>query len=186
MSFNIKLPRRLQLLWVVWSLICCIWANLLHFSIVSIWKMSASRKQAASSAAESSDKATSGFSLLSTLTKSFKVAGLAVIVWSWGYFGFSIGWVYVALFFHIMNEEYRKVKESKKAFAQHSLVDEKRAILSKLEEYPSWVCYNSYAASVVFQDTFCFIVGCMMLGISHLVFSRLASINIPVTQEAWL
>jgi len=105
--------------------------------------MSANKNEVASSAAGSSDKATSGFSLLSTLTRSFKVAGLAVVVWSWGYFGFSIGWVYVALFFHIMNEEYRKIKDSKKAFAQHSLVDEKRAILSKLDEYPSWVYYNS-------------------------------------------
>jgi len=101
--------------------------------------MSASRKQAASSAAESSDKATTGFSLLSAITRSFKVAGLAAIVWSWGYLGFSIGWLYVALFFHILNEEYRKIKESKKAFAQHALVDEKHAILSKLDEYPSWV-----------------------------------------------
>jgi len=98
--------------------------------------MSESNKQ---TAAESSDKATTGFSLLSAITKSFKVAGLAVIVWSWGYMGFSVGWIYVALFFHIMNEEYRKIKESKKEFAQSSLVDEKQAILSKLEEYPSWV-----------------------------------------------
>ena len=100
--------------------------------------MSASQKQKAS-AVESSRVESTGFSLLKAITRSFKVAGLAVIVWSWGYLGFSIGWLYVALFFHIMNEEYRTIKESKKAFAQHSLVDEKKAILSKLDEYPSWV-----------------------------------------------
>jgi len=106
--------------------------------------MSTSRKQAVSSTAESSDKATSGFSLLSAITRGFKVAGLAVVVWSWGFMGFSVAWMYVALFFHIISDEYRKVKESKKAFVQHSLVDEKQAILSMLDEYPSWVSYGKY------------------------------------------
>jgi len=100
--------------------------------------MSSGRKR---SHAESSDKAAAaGFSLLSAITNGFKVAGLAVVIWSWGYLGFSVGWLYVALFFHIMNEEFRKVKESKKAFVQQTLADEKTAILSLLDEYPSWVC----------------------------------------------
>ena len=101
--------------------------------------MSTGRKQTVSSSAEPSDKATSGFSLLSAITNGFKAAGLAVTVWSWGYMGFSVAWIYVALFFHIVNEEYRKVKDSKKAFVQHALADEKAAILSLLDEYPSWV-----------------------------------------------
>ena len=101
--------------------------------------MSTSKKQTASSAAESSGRATDGFSLLGAITRAFKMAGLAAVVWSWGYMGFSVAWLYVALFFHIISEEYRKIKDSKKAFAQRSLVDEKKAILSMLDEYPSWV-----------------------------------------------
>ena len=113
--------------------------NTLHFSFLCTWKMSTPRKQTALSAAVSNNRATDGFSLLSTITRGFKAVGLAVAVWSWGYMGFSVAWLYVALFFHIINEEYRKIKDSKKAFAQRSLVDEKEAILSLLDEYPSWV-----------------------------------------------
>lgn len=101
--------------------------------------MSTSRKQIA----PPSDEATSGFSLLNSITKCFKAAGLAVMVWCWGYMEFSIGWLFMAFFFHIVNEEFRTFKESKKAFAQHSLVSEKEAIKSKLEldDYPSWVSF---------------------------------------------
>lgn len=101
--------------------------------------MSTSNREAVSSAAKSSEKPSGGFSLLSAITKGLKVAGLTAIVWSWGYMEYSVAWLFVALFFHIVNEEYRKIKESKKAFVQHSLVDEKRAILSMLDDYPSWV-----------------------------------------------
>ena len=104
--------------------------------------MSTGRKLSASSPAEPSDKPASGFSLLRAITNGFKAAGLAVIVWSWGYMGFSVAWIYVALFFHIVNEEYRKVKDSKKAFVQHALANEKTAIMSLLDEYPSWVSYD--------------------------------------------
>jgi len=102
--------------------------------------MSASREQTSSSAGE----VTSGFSLLSAITKCFKVAGLAVVVWCWGYMEFSIGWLFMALFFHIVNEEFRTFKDSKKAFVQHTLVSEKEAILSKMNDYPSWVSFGKY------------------------------------------
>jgi len=115
--------------------------------------MSSPAKQTTSSAAKSDDQAASGISLLGSVAKSFKAAGLAAVVWCWGYMGFSVGWLYVALFFHIMNEEYRKIKDSKKAFALHSLADEKEAILSKLDEYPSWVGLQQACR----MATFCFL-----------------------------
>ena len=104
---------------------------------IDVQKMSTSRKHTTTS----SDDITSGFSLLSAITKCFKAAGLAVIVWGWGYMEYSVGWLFMALFFHIVNEEFRTFKESKKTFVQHSLVNEKEAILSKLDDYPSWVSF---------------------------------------------
>jgi len=99
--------------------------------------------------APSGDEVTGGFSLLGAITKCFKVAGLGVVVWCWGYMEFSIGWLFMALFFHIVNEEFRTFKESKKAFVQHTLVNEKEAILSKLndDDYPSWVSLRTTADS---------------------------------------
>ena len=105
--------------------------------------MSASRKETASSG----DEVTSGFSLLKAITQCFKVAGLAAVVWCWGYMEFSIGWLFMALFFHIVNEEFRTFKDSKKAFVQHTLVSEKEAILSMLDEYPSWVRFQKIVDS---------------------------------------
>jgi len=103
--------------------------------------MSTSEKQTASSATQPSSTATRGFSLLSAIARTFKVAGLSAVVWLWGYAGFSCAWLLVALFFHVINEEYRKIKDSKKAFAKHLLENEKGAILSKLDDYPSWVSF---------------------------------------------
>jgi len=101
--------------------------------------MSASDKPTTSSS--DSKSTASGFSLLSVIKRCFKTAGLAVIVWSWGYMGYSIGWVYMALFFHVVNERFRTIKDSKKAFLQLSHADEKGAIMSKLDDYPSWVSF---------------------------------------------
>ena len=82
---------------------------------------------------------TQGVQLLPLVTKYFKSAGLLLLVWSLGYFRFSSTWVLIGMFFYVANEEYRKVKNAKKAFAQQAVRNEKQAILARTDELPSWV-----------------------------------------------
>lgn len=77
--------------------------------------------------------------LLPIMIKVFKMAGIAVAVWVWGYLGFSVAWIFVALFFHVASEECRKYKESKKAYALQAVLNEREAILSRVDDHSSWV-----------------------------------------------
>lgn len=77
--------------------------------------------------------------LLQHLIKYFKYAGILFLIWNVGYWRFSPSWILLALFFYMLNEEYRKSKESKLDFARTAMKDEKEAILAKIDELPSWV-----------------------------------------------
>src|SRR6218665_1899528 len=77
--------------------------------------------------------------LLPIMIKAFKMAGIAVAVWVWGYLGFSVAWIFVALFFHVASVECRKSKESKKAYAMQAVLNEREAILSRVDDHSSWV-----------------------------------------------
>lgn len=80
-----------------------------------------------------------GIQLLPLLIKYFKSVGFLLGVWVLGYFRFSSTWVMIALLCHMLNEEYRKIKDSKKRFTQDAVKNEKEAILARCEELPSWV-----------------------------------------------
>lgn len=83
---------------------------------------------------------TQGVQLMSLLMKYFKTAGFLLSVWTLGYFRFSSSWILFALFFYIGNEEWRKGKDSKRAFARDAaLGNEQRAILARVDELPAWV-----------------------------------------------
>ena len=82
-----------------------------------------------------------GVQLLPLLVRYFKYVGALLAVWILGYFGFSTAWVMIGLFMYMSNEEYRKVKDSKKAFARHAALNEKEAILARVEELPAWVSW---------------------------------------------
>ena len=80
-----------------------------------------------------------GVQLLPLLKTYFKTAGLLLLVWLVGYFGFSSSWLIIGLFFHVASEEYKKIKHAKRAYAQHAMHNEKQAILARVDELPSWV-----------------------------------------------
>jgi hypothetical protein len=61
-----------------------------------------------------------------------------------GYFGFSTTWVLIGFFFHVINKEYQKVKKAKRAFAEDAAVNEKAAILARVEELPAWVSEHQH------------------------------------------
>jgi Ca2+-dependent lipid-binding protein len=91
--------------------------------------------------AEPKQTLSQGIQLLPLLMKYFKTVGLLLGVWVLGYFRFSSTWVMIALLCHMLNEEYRKIKDAKKSFAQHAVRNEKEAILARCEELPSWVYF---------------------------------------------
>ena len=80
-----------------------------------------------------------GVQLLPLLIKYFKSVGFLLGVWVLGYFRFSSTWVMVGLLAYMLNEEYRKIKDSKRKFAAEAVKNEKAAILARCEELPSWV-----------------------------------------------
>jgi len=82
---------------------------------------------------------TSPTALLPIVVRAFKMTGVAVFVWFWGYIGMSIAWVYVALCFYIAGNECRKIKESKKMYAYQAIINEKEAVLSRIDDHLSWV-----------------------------------------------
>lgn len=79
--------------------------------------------------------------LLPVVVRAFKMTSAAVFVWMWGYLGFSIAWMYVALCFYVAGNECRKIKESKKLYAHQANLNEKEAVLSRVDEHPSWVYF---------------------------------------------
>ena len=89
--------------------------------------------------AKTSGQQTQGLQLLPLLTRHYKTALLLLLVWFMGYFGFSTTWVLIGFFFHVINKEYQKVKKAKRAFAEAAVIDEKAAILARVEELPAWV-----------------------------------------------
>ena len=85
-----------------------------------------------------------GQGLMAVVTDYFKKAGVVVGVWGWGYFRMSSAWLLLGLFFYCGNERYRAVKEKKRSFlTKAAREDEKKAILSSIDELPSWVSSSS-------------------------------------------
>ncbi len=76
---------------------------------------------------------------ISYLIKYFKTCGFVLPIWLIGYFTWSPLWVMVGLFAYMMGEEYRKVKQTKLDFAKQAVLNEKEAILARVDELPSWV-----------------------------------------------
>jgi hypothetical protein len=77
--------------------------------------------------------------LYPVVVRAFKITGVAVFVWFWGYIGLSIAWIYVGLCFYIAGNECRKIKEAKKTYAHQACHNEKEAVLSRIDDHLSWV-----------------------------------------------
>lgn len=77
--------------------------------------------------------------ILSLTLLFFKLSGVLVVVWLWGYIGFSVSWLFLILLAYILNEKYRRSKQIEIAVAQEVARDEKSSILSRITDLPSWV-----------------------------------------------
>ncbi|XP_025992843.2 extended synaptotagmin-2 isoform X2 [Solenopsis invicta] len=83
---------------------------------------------------------------VSSLTASFLTKLLAAgIIWSWGYFNYSIGWLIAPIAFSVWKTERKKDNELKTITAQASvLAKEKELIVSRMNELPSWVYFPDF------------------------------------------
>lgn len=79
--------------------------------------------------------------ILSLILMFFKLSGAVVVVWLWGYIGFSVSWLFLVLLAYILNEKYRRSKQIEIAVAQEVARDEKSSILSRITDLPSWVSF---------------------------------------------
>ena len=78
--------------------------------------------------------------LAQVFVEYFKRAGILIGVWGWGYMRMSSAWLLMGLFFYCGNEKYKMLKEKKRHFLKTAAKeDEKKAILSSVDELPSWV-----------------------------------------------
>lgn len=84
------------------------------------------------------------FALMPAVIRTFKMTTAAVIVWLWGYLGLSIAWMYVGLGFYVAANECRKIKEAKKKYAHQAIHNERSAVLSRVDEHPSWVSISAF------------------------------------------
>ena len=82
--------------------------------------------------------------LLPIVVRAFRITGVAIFVWLWGYIGLSIAWIYVGLCFYVASNECRKIKESKKAYAYQACQNEKEAVLSRIDDQLSWVKFDLF------------------------------------------
>ena len=96
---------------------------------------------------------TQGVHLLPLLLSAVQVGGALFVVWLVGYWGFSLTWVLVGLLVYVGRDEYAKSKKGTKEFAQQANVDERQAILARVDELPSWV--SSSRGSGKMQNTEC-------------------------------
>lgn len=56
-----------------------------------------------------------------------------------GYFGFSIAWILIAAFAYLWRERTANMRKIKSDMIRAVQLDEKNAILARLDEVPSWV-----------------------------------------------
>jgi hypothetical protein len=56
-----------------------------------------------------------------------------------GYFGFSIAWILIAAFAYLWRERTANLRKIKSDMIRAVHLDEKNAILARLDEVPSWV-----------------------------------------------
>ncbi|XP_074653719.1 extended synaptotagmin-2-B-like isoform X2 [Tubulanus polymorphus] len=79
--------------------------------------------------------------LLNLLILYFRLVVLLLAVWLLGYFGFSASWVMIGLFVYIFNERYKRKRQLQIEIAHELARDEKKSILARVEDLPSWVYF---------------------------------------------
>lgn len=77
--------------------------------------------------------------LIILVLKYFHIVALVFFVWLIGYFGFSIAWILIASFAYLWRERTSNLRKIKSDMIRAVHLDEKNAILARLDEVPSWV-----------------------------------------------
>ncbi|KAK3105614.1 hypothetical protein FSP39_001841 [Pinctada imbricata] len=73
------------------------------------------------------------------VVKYIKLAGLSLAVWFAGYFKFSPSWLLIGLVAFVWKDRQNKRKALQIKIQQETALNEKEAILARVEDLPSWV-----------------------------------------------
>lgn len=95
---------------------------------------------------EKESRATWPYMNVGSLSTSFllKLAA-AGIVWTWGYFNFSIGWLIAPIAVSVWKTEWKKDNELRASMAQATVMaKEKELIVHRINELPSWVYFPDF------------------------------------------
>ena len=79
--------------------------------------------------------------LIGLVVKYFRIVGLVFFVWLFGYFGFSLAWILIASFLYLWRERTCSARNLKSEMIRAVQLDERHAILARIDEVPSWVYF---------------------------------------------
>ncbi|XP_033732224.1 extended synaptotagmin-1-like isoform X3 [Pecten maximus] len=77
--------------------------------------------------------------LLPIILRYFKLAGVALAVYGFGYTQFSPGWILMGLVAYVWKEKHNQRKHLQIKIQQQIAKDEESTILARVEDLPSWV-----------------------------------------------
>ena len=80
-----------------------------------------------------------GLQLFPLLIKHYKTALVLLLIYFIGYIGLSPTWIVIGYFVYAVNSEFQKVKAAKRTYCSEAAIDEKAAILARVDELPAWV-----------------------------------------------
>lgn len=88
-----------------------------------------------------------------------KKAAVVGCVYFVGYMGWSVAWLIGPVILSVIRDQWRKESDRKRNDAKIiAQSDEKRVILARLNDLPSWVSFNAAGCPFLFRLCFTFIV----------------------------
>jgi Ca2+-dependent lipid-binding protein len=79
--------------------------------------------------------------LINLVQKYLNVLGLVFFVWLFGYYNFSVAWILIATFIYLYLERYKLNRQLRIDVINELALNEREAIISRLDEIPSWVYF---------------------------------------------
>lgn len=75
------------------------------------------------------------------MIRYFRIVSMVFFVWLVGYFNFSLSWILLAVMMYLLREKTRNARQYKADMIKAIGINEKDAIIARLDEVPSWVYF---------------------------------------------
>ena len=116
----------------------CIFLHINHFCrwfVIRFIKMADANKDAP----RKRKIATDDTQLLYLVTKYFKLAGVTLAIWFFGWSKFSPSWLLLGLVLYMWKDRHVKQRQHRMKMQQQMADNEKEVILATVDDLPSWV-----------------------------------------------